>query len=85
MSCPVRTAVAPLTDPTTISTPGIRADSLAGMLSEAQARNFDRWPILGTYVWPNPSPIPTTYAGEILELKAFISARWQWLGRPGRG
>ena len=54
-------------------------DSMATRLEEAQARNFNTWPILGTYVWPNPSPIPSSYAGEIEELKAFLSARVEWL------
>lgn len=54
-------------------------DSMAVELAQGAAHNFQVWPILGAYVWPNPSPIPTTYAGEILELKAFFSERWQWL------
>lgn len=54
-------------------------DSLALVLENAQVRNFTVWPILGTYVWPNPSPIPTTYAGEVEELKSWAAARWSWL------
>jgi hypothetical protein len=54
-------------------------DSIALYLQESQDRNFQQWPILGTYVWPNPSPIPTTYAGEITKLKNWISARLFWL------
>lgn len=54
-------------------------DSVAAQLEEAQQRNFTVWPILGTYVWPNPEPIPTTYAGEVQELKDFVNARWAWL------
>jgi subtilisin-like proprotein convertase family protein len=54
-------------------------DSMALYLNEGQQRNFVQWPILGSYVWPNPNPIPTTYAGEIAELKNWISARWQWM------
>ena len=30
-----------------------------------QARNFERWPILGTYIWHNPTPVPETWEGEI--------------------
>lgn len=55
------------------------ADSVAALLNSAQQRNFYRWPILGTYVWPNPEPVPTTYAGEVQELKNFMNARWAWL------
>ena len=54
-------------------------DSIALYLQESQTRNFQQWPILGTYVWPNPSPIPTTYAGEISKLKSWISSRLTWL------
>jgi subtilisin-like proprotein convertase family protein len=55
------------------------ADSVANLLDAAQQRNFYRWPILGTYVWPNPEPVPTTYAGEVQELKDFMNARWAWM------
>lgn len=54
-------------------------DSMAAVLSEAQARNFQFWPILGTYVWPNPGALPTTYAGEVSKLKTWLAQRLQWL------
>ena len=54
-------------------------DGWATYLNESQERNFTEWPILGTYVWPNPSPIPTTYAGEIGKLKQWITDRLTWL------
>jgi subtilisin-like proprotein convertase family protein len=54
-------------------------DSMATYLNESQQRNFTVWPILGTYVWPNPAPFPTTYQGEIDELKNWIDVRWDWL------
>ena len=54
-------------------------DSMALYLNEGEQRNFIVWPILGTYVWPNPSPIPTTYQGEIDELKNWIDVRWDWI------
>ena len=43
-----------------------RVDEIAGLLNESQARDFQRWPRLGVYVWPNPDsywPI-TTYQGR---------------------
>jgi hypothetical protein len=55
------------------------ADSMAAVLAESQARNFERWPILGVYVWPNPGPIPATYAGEITKLKQWFANRMAWL------
>ncbi|CAN5567575.1 hypothetical protein BH11BAC2_BH11BAC2_04350 [soil metagenome] len=64
-----------------LSTPNLYTwiDSMAVYLDESQQRNFTIWPILGVYVWPNPSPIPTTYQGVINELKNFVSARASWL------
>jgi hypothetical protein len=54
-------------------------DSVVSLLAEAQPRQHTRWPILGEYVWPNPQPIPTTYAGEISALKSWIRARMEWI------
>lgn len=54
-------------------------DSIVLLTSESRQRHYDLWPILGVYVWPNPSPIPATYAAEITVLKNFISARINWL------
>lgn len=54
-------------------------DSVGLYLDESQIRNFERWPILGVYVWPNPSPIPTDYAGVKQELKNWITNRSNWL------
>lgn len=61
-------------------------DSVAALLNESQERNFTEWPLLGTYIWPNPSPQPTTYAGEIQNLKNWVHTRLQWLDAnfPGR-
>jgi hypothetical protein len=60
-------------------------DTTAALLEQAQQRNFQTWPILGTYVWPNPWPYPTTYAGEIASIKSWISYRLAWLDQnmPG--
>jgi len=54
-------------------------DSMAVLLDAGQQRNFTVWPILGVYVWPNPWPYPTTYAGEITSMKSWIFHRFQWL------
>lgn len=54
-------------------------DSVGLYLDESQIRNFERWPILGMYVWPNPSPYPTTYLGVKQELKNWITNRSNWL------
>jgi len=54
-------------------------DSTADYLDTAQARNFEAWPVLGLYVWPNPAPVPATYAGEVAELKSWLRRRITWL------
>jgi hypothetical protein len=54
-------------------------DSMSYELQEAQARNFKKWNILGQYVWPNPSPIPSSWQGEVQELKNWIGERLIWL------
>ncbi|MGI9175984.1 MAG: CotH kinase family protein, partial [Rhodothermales bacterium] len=53
-------------------------DAMATLLDEAQARNFERWPILGEYVWPNAF-IGQTYAEEVDYLKGWLGERLAWL------
>jgi hypothetical protein len=57
---------------------GAIVDSLAALLAEAQVRNFERWPVLGIYVWPNAF-IGQTFAAEVAYLKSWIASRIQWL------
>lgn len=54
-------------------------DSMATVLNEAQERNFQFWPILGKYVWPNPGFLPPTYAGEVAKMKGWLFNRFTWL------
>lgn len=54
-------------------------DSLTTLLQESQQRNFQRWPILGQYVWPNPKPVPISWRGEVDELKRWLESRLQWM------
>lgn len=66
----------------------IKADELPAMmqaitadattLQQGQLNNFERWPILETYVWPN-NQIPGSYAGEINYLNVWLTARVTWL------
>lgn len=53
-------------------------DELAGQVREAQARNFQRWRILGTYVWPNWYIAPT-WNDEIAWTKRWITNRFAWI------
>jgi hypothetical protein len=54
-------------------------DSVVELTNEARQRHFQRWPVLGQYVWPNPSPIPASYVGEITVLKEWIGSRLFWV------
>ncbi|MCB9230540.1 MAG: CotH kinase family protein [Bacteroidia bacterium] len=54
-------------------------DSMANLLTGAEARNFTRWPSLGIYLWPNPAPIPLNYAEEVLRLKNWLTGRGAWM------
>jgi hypothetical protein len=66
-----------------------RSDQLTNLLWEAQARDFKRWPRLGTYVWPNPNGAaggwdvdyvtPTNYSGIIAQFKKFVLGRYLWV------
>lgn len=56
-------------------------DSLTTQLEEAQARNFEKWPILGVEVWRS---LPgwqerDTYAKEVDYLKSFLINRLEWM------
>jgi hypothetical protein len=53
-------------------------DANADLLEESQARNFVRWPVLGTYVWPNYF-IGTTYESEVDWMKDWIAGRVAWI------
>ena len=53
-------------------------DTLAVLLNESQQRNFQQWPVLGTYVWPNDY-IGPTYASEITYLKNWLTNRISWI------
>jgi len=47
-------------------------------LGAAINRNYDKWPILGQYVWPNYF-IGSTYQQEIDYLKTWINNRLSWM------
>jgi hypothetical protein len=53
-------------------------DSIAISLGESQQRNFQRWPVLGTYVWPNYF-IGNSFQQEVSWLKSWVSQRSTWL------
>jgi hypothetical protein len=56
-----------------------KIDSIAQYIGSAKDRHFDKWPLLGVYTWPNPSPIPADYPGEVAAIKAWILDRATWI------
>ena len=54
-------------------------DSVASVLNvESQQRNFQRWPVLGQYVWPNAF-IGNTFDSEVSFLKDWTTKRLAWI------
>ncbi|MCL5282209.1 MAG: CotH kinase family protein, partial [Planctomycetes bacterium] len=62
---------------------GIVAD-YATLLDEPAARNYARWPTLGTYVWPNWF-IAQTYREEITWMQGWLAERLTWMDRQIAG
>ncbi len=62
-------------------------DSLTTTLNLPAQRNFARWPILGQYVWPNPSYFvsPQSHPQVINVMKNWLQQRTAWLDQniPG--
>ncbi|PHI19795.1 spore coat protein CotH [Lewinellaceae bacterium SD302] len=55
-----------------------RIDDFLDQMGEAPARNFERWPILGEYNWPN-SFVGDTYEEEVGYLRQWILDRLAWI------
>jgi hypothetical protein len=53
-------------------------DQNAAALDQSQKNNFQRWPILNVYVWPNPV-ITGSYQGEVNQLKQWLTTRIAWM------
>lgn len=56
-------------------------DSLVSVLSEAQVRNYQRWPIMGTYIWPNYNWEGNNYAAEVTWMKNWLTQRLAYLDK----
>jgi hypothetical protein len=65
-----------------------RVELLAEVYEDNFERNFERWPVMGRYVWPNPRNIVEidTFRGQVDFLIHFLEERILWmdgfLGRP---
>lgn len=53
-------------------------DGFAAQLEVPQARNFERWPVLGEYVWPN-NFTGDTYSSEVEYLRTWLMDRMNWM------
>jgi len=53
-------------------------DNAANDIEEARIRNFERWQILGQYIWPNYF-VGASYGEELSYLENWLTARLQWM------
>lgn len=53
-------------------------DSTSAYIKDARIRNFQRWPILGSYIWPN-FIFPNTYEEEMAYFKRWLNDRVEWI------
>ena len=56
-------------------------DYVSGQLYPHAIKNFEKWDILGIYVWPNPQEMveANTYSKQITYLKTYLTMRKDWL------
>ena len=55
-----------------------RVDAIAAMLDEPRRRHFQKWPILGQYVWPNYY-VGSNYLEEVTWMKQWARGRIGWM------
>lgn len=55
-------------------------DDQVALLEPALERNFNRWPVLGQYIWPN-SQVFNSYSEEVNYMKGYIEDRLEWMDR----
>ncbi len=60
-------------------------DSLVNHTESARERNFERWPILGQYVWPNYDWYNNTYQDELNNFRTFLFNRMSWMDNNFQG
>jgi len=54
-------------------------NNMAQFMGPAIDRNYDKWPIIGQYVWPNFDWENTSYQQEVDYLKSWLSDRLNWM------
>jgi hypothetical protein len=62
----------------------VELDSLETLLGPSATRNFERWPILNEWVWPNAG-VYGSYAGEVDALRSWLRTRIAWIDREVSG
>jgi len=64
-----------------LSTPNLIAviDSIRNLTEDARTRNFERWPILGQYIWPNYDWQNNDYDDEVQYFQNFLVNRLTWM------
>jgi CotH kinase protein len=58
-------------------------DSLTNVLNESQSRNFQRWPVLNQYLWPNPYCCGT-YFNHTNYLRNWLQGRLAWMDNTAK-
>jgi hypothetical protein len=54
-------------------------DSVLTYIDEAQQRNYEKWPILGTYIWPNYNWEGNDYDDEVAFFENWFFNRLDWI------
>lgn len=54
-------------------------DSIVNYIDDAQQRNYERWPILGEYVWPNFDWQGNDYNDEVAFFEDWLFNRLAWI------
>jgi hypothetical protein len=56
-------------------------ETLGTSLNESAERNFTRWPILTSYIWPNPWQMVnrTTYSEQVSYVRGYVMDRTSWM------
>ncbi len=56
-----------------------KIDSITALIDIPKDRNYQRWPILGTYVWPNYNWQNNDYEDEVDFFETFLYNRVNWI------
>lgn len=54
-------------------------DSVLLLVDDAKDRNYEKWPILGQYVWPNYNWEGNDYEDEVAYFETFLYSRLHWM------